>query len=1447
MRARRFFQRTGRNLGANGTTFIGFDMSKVECYNCHRRGYFARECRSPRDTRNKDTQRRNVPVETSTSNALVSQCDGVGSYDWSFQAYEKPTNYALMAFTSLSTLGFDNEVAHCSKTCSKAYATLQSHYDKLTIDFRKSQFDVLSYKTGLESIEARLVVYQQNENVFKEDIKLLKLDIMLRDNALVELKKKFEKAKKERDELKLTLENFQTFFKESNSESDVSVPTSPVHDRTSVKPVEHSTPAENLRKDISKSRGHKHSWNRKACFVCNILNHLIKDCDYYEKKMVQKPVWNHAMRQALKDKGVIHSSCSRHMTGNISYLSDFKEINGGYVAFGGNPKGGKITGKDLLLPIPFSAEAVNTACYVQNKVLVTKPHNKTPYELLLGRTPSIGFMRPFGCLVTVLNTLDPLGKFDGKADEGFLVGYSVSSKVFRVFNSRIQIVQETLHINFMENQPNVAGRNQPNHNAGIQENLYVGTVRKDTESTQQYVLLPLWSTGSKDPQNTDVDAAFDEKVNESTVHVSRNSSEKTKKHDEKTKREAKGKSLVDLSTGVRYLSNEFEEFFVNSTNGVHAASTPVTAVRLNLTNNTNNFSAAGPSNTDVNLSFKIDDEEDDGVEVDFYNLETSITVSPILTTSVHKDHPVTQIISDLSLAPQIRSMTRMVKDQGGMTQINDEDFHTCMFACFLSQKEPKRVHQALKDTSWIEAMQEELLQFKMQKVWVLVDLPKGKRAIGSKWEEGIDYEEVFAPVARIEAISLFLSYASFMGFMVYQMDVKSAFLYGTIKEEVYVYQPPGFEDPDYSDKVTKWLKHSMGCIKLLELASTPIDTEKPLLKDPDGEDVDIHIYRLMIGSLMFLTLSRPDIMFAVYACARFQVTPKVSHLHAVKRIFRYLKGKPHLGLWYPKDSPFNLVAYSDSDYAGASLNRKSTTGGCQFLGCRLISWKCKKQTVIAISSTEVEYVAVVLNMVRNVDIPSKFLMYPRFLQLMINAQVDDLSSYNTTYTSPALTQKVFANMRRIGKGFSREDTPLFDGMLVQQQVQDVKDAAEDEDDNNKVFVEPTPPSPTPVTSPPSPTQEHIPSPPQAQTTQPSSPPLQQPSQTTDISMTLLNTLLETCATLTKQVANLEKDKIAQAIEITKLKKRVRRLEKKRQFKYSRLKRLRKVGTAQRVESSTETDVDVKVAMDADVQGRLAESQAKVTAAKLMTEVVTTAAQVPKASAPRRRMGVVIQDPKETTTASVIMHSEVKSKDKGKGILIEEPKPLKRQAQIKQDEAFARQLEAELNVNINWDDVMEQARKNMMVYLKNMAGFKMDFFKGMTYNDIRLIFKKHYNSIRAFLEKGEKEIKEEGSKRKGDSLNQDAVKKQRIDEKEEELKAYLQIVVNDDDDVFTEATPLASKVPVVDYQIHHENNKPYYKIIRADETHKLFLSFITLLKNFDREDLEALWKLVKERF
>nr|GEW61658.1 putative ribonuclease H-like domain-containing protein [Tanacetum cinerariifolium] len=807
---------------------------------------------------------------------------------------------------------------------------------------------------------------------------------------------------------------------------------------------------------VNAAKGVQGKWVWKP--KCPILNHVF--CNISASMTLKRFDYNDALRRSKSDKGVTDSGCSRHMTGNMSYLSDFEELNDGYVAFCGNPrvmcdkknnvlftdteclvlspefrlpdenqvllkvprennmynvnlkniipsgdltclfaketldesnlwhrrlgyinfktmnklvKGNLVRGlptkvfendhtcvackkgkqhraswikrefsiprtpqqngiakrknktlikaartilADSLLPILFWAEAVNTTCYVHNKVLVTKPQHKNPYELLHGRTPSIGFMRNFGCPVTILNTLNSLGKFNGKVDEGLLVGYFVSSQAFRVFNSRTRIVQETLHINFLENKPNVAGTgptwlfdidtltktmnyqlvtagNLSNPSAGVQETF-------DAEKAGEEIKKP----------------EFEGRKHESEVYVSSTSSAQSKTHDDKTKRE------------------------------VNAADSPVLVVGQILTNSTNTFSAAGPSNADVKLEdiTYSNDEYDVGTEADFNNLETSITVSLIPTSRVHKDHPMTQIISDLSSATQTR-------------------------------KEPNRIHQALKDTSWIEAMQEELLQFKMQKVLVLVDLPHGKRAIGF---EDLDYpDKVYKVVKALYGLHQ-APRAWYETLANYLLD--NGFQLGKIDQTLFIKWKKGdillvqiyvddiifcSTNKDLCKAFEKLMKNKFQMSSMGELIffldgksdSTPIDTEKPLLKDPDGADVDVHTYRSMIGSLMCLTSSRPEIMFAVCACAHFQMTPKASHFHAVKRMFRYLKGKPYLGLWYPKDSPFNLVAYSDSDYAGASLDMKSITGGCQFLRCRLISWKCKKQTVVATSSTKAECVA----------------------------------------------------------------------------------------------------------------------------------------------------------------------------------------------------------------------------------------------------------------------------------------------------------------------------------------------------------------------------------------------------------------------------------------------------------------------------------------------------------
>nr|GEZ09289.1 retrovirus-related Pol polyprotein from transposon TNT 1-94 [Tanacetum cinerariifolium] len=388
---------------------------------------------------------------------------------------------------------------------------------------------------------------------------------------------------------------------------------------------------------------------------------------------------------------------------------------------------------DAKLPVTFWAEAVNTACYVQNRVLVNKSQNKTPYELFNGRTPAIGFLKPFGCDVMILNTLENLGKFKAKRDEGFFIRYSMSSKAFRVFNKRTGRVKENLHVEFLENKAIEKG---------------AGPDYKPQDDCSSNV-----------PESSE--------------------------------------NSNPTATSTNPPADHLETLTVETP--IPTVSSPVVTACLN--------DSPEPSNI---LRVTTNSVDSDGVEADVTNMETNVTASPTPTLRIHKDHPKSQII--------------------GHTQ-----------------------------------------------------------------EEWIDYDEVFAPVARIEAIRIFLAYASFMGFIVYQMDVKSAFLYGTIDDEV--------------------------------SSNTPMDKENPWGKDRTGKDVELHLYRSMIGSLIYLTASRPDIMFAVCACARHQVTPKECHLHAVKRIFRYLKGHPKLGLWYPKASPFDLVAYSDSDYGGASQDRKSTTGG----------------------------------------------------------------------------------------------------------------------------------------------------------------------------------------------------------------------------------------------------------------------------------------------------------------------------------------------------------------------------------------------------------------------------------------------------------------------------------------------------------------------------------------
>nr|GEV07119.1 hypothetical protein [Tanacetum cinerariifolium] len=343
-------------------------------------------------------------------------------------------------------------------------------------------------------------------------------------------------------------------------------------------------------------------------------------------------------------------------------------------------------------------------------------------------------------------------KFNGKADEGFFVGYSLNSKVFRVFNNRTKIVEENFHIRFSENTPNVVG-SRPDWlfdiDAGTQSNGFT-----DLKSSQDDGFKP--------------------------------SSDDRKKVDE------------DPSKGNESYDQEKEDN-VNNTNNVNTVSSTINDARTNRVNDVGKllFDPDMPALEDVGtFNFSNEDEDDDAV-TDMNNLDTTIQVSPTSTTRIHKDHPLNQVIGDLQLATQTRNMTKNLEEHEFVSTIqqrtNYKDLQNCLFACFLLQEEPKKIFKNKKDERGI------VIRNKARLI-----------AQGHTKEEGIDYDEVFAPVARIEAIRLFLAYASFKDFVVYQMDVKSAFLYEKTKQEVYVCQPSGFKDPNFLDRVYKVKKALYG-------------------------------------------------------------------------------------------------------------------------------------------------------------------------------------------------------------------------------------------------------------------------------------------------------------------------------------------------------------------------------------------------------------------------------------------------------------------------------------------------------------------------------------------------------------------------------------------------------------------------------------------------------------
>ncbi|GJY85389.1 putative ribonuclease H-like domain-containing protein [Tanacetum coccineum] len=1007
--------------------------------------HFAKECKSGRNQGKRsygDNGRMNATINEPSSQALMAQ-DGLGGYDWS-NDFDKLVNYALMAISSSSSSSSsDNEVQNYSKQSLESLESRILGHEKNELAWGE-KYEFQNYELKCREVKINNLKMEL-EKVVKE-----------RD----ELKVKIEKWEESSKGLNKLL-NSQMSAKEKNGldeyairkkiiESKTTEPRDDTSESKTSETVGKTNKVEKSKTKINRDKVIIEDWNSddeddvsevntvspvKTNETQTSTDHLIKDCDFYAKKSpepklktmvntgqrVVKPVWDNAKR-------VNHQKFSN----KLKYPQARRTfVPSGVLTRTGlvnpvRPNGKRAvhtisTARPVSTVRPFARKIAQTGSAIRpiyprmdnvrprasyspiKRSYYTRPAVR-PKDLKQDvKTSGVKNMTTAGTRA-VVNT--DKGKWDNALKKSRWVWRPKGNYMDHESKEKGSFILKKFDLDLKNivpfgDQPNVAGsgpdwmfdldfltntmnyipvsvENQVNVDAGTQEHYVAGSSEKDKEPTQEYILLPLHPHRPRISVE-DVVQAAQEKPSENSpkdndVQDSEDVAEKEEQHTLTEAEQALKDDLermiaqeiaakaIDDATRQAFEEEKKRAAQATSINKLNIGRPSVSTSNSPLVSTANTpYASAASTPTGANTG---------GSSFVYLGGQIPIDASTLPNVDLPIDPNMPDLEDDSNVFPNdgIFSGAYDDEDVGAKADFNNMDN-----TIDVSPIPTLRVHKVEA------ACKRNCLQFKLS-------------------------DGLMADVDLSQLGTQTILLHSFMDFCL-PITLKSAFLYGTIEEEVYVHQPLGFVDLSYPNKVYKVIKALYGLhIKLLELgmetalsfllakndfrevkqqpdgifisqdkyvadilkkfdfcsiktATTPIESNKPLVKDEDGVDVDVHVYRSMIGSLMYLTASRPDIMFVVCACARFQVTPKASHLNAVKRIFRYLKHQPKLGLWYPRDSPFELEAFLDSDYGGASLDRKSTTGGCQFLGRRLISWQCKKQTIVANSTTEAEYVA----------------------------------------------------------------------------------------------------------------------------------------------------------------------------------------------------------------------------------------------------------------------------------------------------------------------------------------------------------------------------------------------------------------------------------------------------------------------------------------------------------